>query len=362
MSEKSNSSQPLSKFRSYLIRLFQVFIVICLADGFLDISYPLARFTKNHLKTIISDIKNSGPIKLHEPQDIIIPASGFPIRNEPGIRNIIAEYHSPSINVAADGLRFNGQAPPERVSSVGFLLGSSTAFGYGVADNQTMAAHLERSLNYTKIYNYAGLAQPIPDNILRWYDLQKKNGKPDFVILAGINFQLYDDCKPILMRNIPTIMHSNIFAYLVGKLSKEKIMPCESSENLELAVQNSIISIENAVMFARKQGVPFYIVNLPTPYDTNVNFNNLLNTTDAKDNILAMQKVFSRYHQELTKLNIPELIDLSHALPSDKNYFLDMGGHLSTEGNKVISERIFEHIWGKKPSETRFPQHAHLSP
>lgn len=360
MSEKSSSSQPQSKFRSYIIRLFQVFIVICLVDGFLDISYPLAAFTKKNLKTIIFDIKNSGLTKSIKSQDIALPASGFLLRNKPGIRNIVAEYHSPSINVAADGLRYNGQPPPENVSSVGILLGSSTAFGYGVADNQTIAAQLERLLNHTKVYNYAGLAQPIPDNILRWYDFQKKNERPDFVILVGTNYQLYEDCKPIFMKDIPTVFHSNVFAYLVRNLSKEKIMPCESNENLELAVRNSIISIENAVMFARKQGIPFYIINIPTPYDANVNINNLLNNTEAIAKIATLRKVFSHYHQELTKLDIPELIDLSDALPIDKNYFLDLGGHLSKEGNKVISEKLFDHIWGNKSqTTTRLPRHIH---
>lgn len=362
MSEKSNSSQPLSKFRSYLIRLFQVFIVICLADGFLDIIYPIASLTKNNLNHIISEIKNPAPKK--EPHEVILQASAVPLRNEPGIRNIIAEYHSQSINVAADGLRYNGQTAPGKVNYVGFLLGSSTAFGLGVADNQTIAAHLERTLNHTKIYNYAGFGQPTPDNILRWYDLQKKNGKPDFVILAGISYQLYNECQQILIADRPARVHSNIFLHLTDKLinkpSNKKIMPCASDESLDIAVRNSILSIENAVTFARKQGVPFYIVNLPTPYDDNVNISNISNTNDEKENILAMQRVFRNYHQELTKLDIPELIDLSHALPIDKSYFLDLGGHLSKEGNRLISEKLFDHIWDKKKQmKTRLPQHIH---
>ena len=356
MSEKSNSSQLQSKFRPYLIRLFQFFIVICLVDGFLDIIYPVAKFTKDHINGMIFDIENSGPKKIKEYQEFSIPASGLPIRSEPGIRNILAEYHSPSINIAADGLRYNGQTPPAKVNYSGFLLGSSNAFGYGVPDNQTISAHLERALTYVKVYNYAGLAQSTPEIILRWYDLQKKKGKPDFVILAGVNFQLYSDCQPTLMAQTPTKVHSNIFLHLTGRLVQkelsEKIMPCASIESLELAVRSSILSIENAVMFARKQGVPFYIVNLPTPYDANVNVSNLSNSVEAKDKILLMKRVFGRYHQELTKLDIPELIDLSHALPSDKTYFLDLGGHLSREGNKLISERLFDHIWGNKGQVT----------
>lgn len=359
MSEKSNASQFQSKFRSYLIGLFQVFIVICLVDGFLDIAYPLAIFTKKKINIVTYEIKNSGVIKFNESQEFISPAAGLPARGEPGIQNIVSEYHSKSINVTADGLRYNGQTPPEKVSHVGFLLGSSTAFGFGVADNQTIAAHLERALNHTRIYNYAGLGQPLPDNILRWYDLQKKNGKPDFVILAGVNYQLHNDCQQILTTNIPGSTRSNIFLYLTDKLSNKRIMPCTSSESIELAVRNSLLSIENAVAFARKQGIPFYMVNLPSPYDSDVNVSNILNNTN-KIYYMAMRRLFDRYHQELTKLDIPEFIDLSDALPADKTYFLDMGGHLSKEGNRLISEKIFDHIWGdKSQAEPRLPQYAH---
>jgi hypothetical protein len=358
MSEKSNSLQLKPKFRLYLIRLFQVFIVICLIDGFLDIAYPLAKLTKKNIETIIPETKNPDPMEFNKSQKAIIPALGLPLRNEPGIRNIVSKYNSTSINVTAEGLRYNGQDPPKNVNYVGFLLGSSTAFGYGVADNQTIAAHLERVLNHTQIRNYAGLAQPVPDNILRWYDLQKKNGKPDFVILAGINYQLYNDCRPIPRTS--SAAHSNIFLYLADKiivrLSNEKTMPCASSESLELAVQSSVLAIENAVMFARKHKIPFYVINLPSPYDANVNVSNLLNSTDA-DNISALQRVFSHHHQELTKLDIPEFIDLSRALPADKTYFLDTEGHLSNEGNRLISEKIFDRIWGNKSQvATRLPQ------
>lgn len=364
MSEKSNPSQRQSKFRAYLIRLFQIFIVICLVDGFLDIAYPLARFTKYNFDIMASKIKNSGPMKLNESEEVAIPLSGFSVINKPGIRNIVSEYHSKTTNVNADGLRDNGQGAPAKVSYAAFLLGSSTAFGYGVSDNQTIAAHLEREFNDTRIYNYAGLGQPLPDNILRWYDLQKKNGKPDFVILAGINYQLFNDCRPTSKVNLAGNTHPNILSYLSGqlidRLSSERIMPCASSEGLELAVRSSILSIENAVAFARKSGTTFYMVNLPSPYDANVNVSNLLKTKNEKNYISTMQKAINYYHQELTKLDIPELIDLSNSLPTDKPYFLDVGGHLSKEGNRLISAKIFDHIAGNKSHVTaRLPQHAH---
>lgn len=364
MSEKSNPSQHQSKFRTYLVRLFQVFIVICLIDGFLDISYPLAKVAKSNVDITVSKIKNLGKAKFNEPDEVLIPLAGISVHNKPGILNIVSEYHTKSTNVNADGLRDNGQGAPAKVSYSGFLLGSSAAFGYGVSDNQTIAAHLERKFNDTRIYNYAGLGQPLPDNILRWYDLQKKSGKPDFVILAGINYQLFNDCRPTSKVNLAGNTHRNILSYLSGQLidrfSTERIMPCASSEGLELAVRSAIFSIENAVAFARKSGTTFYMVNLPSPYDANVNVSNLLKTANEKNYISTMRRVINYYHQELAKLDIPELIDLSSSLPTDTPYFLDVGAHLSKEGNRLVSEKIFDHIAANKNHVTaRLPQHTH---
>lgn len=348
MSEQLGRSQVTSRFRWSLVRLFQIFIVVCLVDGFLDIAYPLARFTKNYLIYKISETWPPKTVKLGSVQGFIWPPSGIPTRPEQPMRGIVAEYHSPGINVAADGLRSNGQSLPEKARSVGLLLGSSTAFGYGVADNQTLAAYLERTLKNVRIDNYAGLAQPTSDNTLRWYDIQKRNGKPDFVIIAGINYQIFSDCQSLPAKN----MRRNVFLFLADRVADmyppEMTTACATSESLDLAVRNSILAIENAVAFGRKQGIPFHIVYLPTPYDANVNVGNLLKNSNQGALIAAMRRVYSHYHEELAKLVIPEFIDLSHALPSDGMYFLDTGGHLSAEGNRLIAEILVQRIWGNR--------------
>lgn len=347
MSEQSGGSPVTSRLRWSFIRLFQIFIVFCLVDGFLDIAYPLARYTKNYLIYKIAETWPPETVKPSAVQDFIWPPSGIPTR-PPRMRGIAAEYHSPGINVAADGLRSNGQSLSEKARSVGLLLGSSTAFGYGVADNQTLAAYLERTLKNVRIDNYAGIAQPTSDNTLRWDDIQKKNGKPDFVIIAGINYQIFSDCQPLPAEN----MRKNVFLFLADRVadmySPAVTKACVTSESLDLAVRNSILAIENAAAFGRKQGIPFHIVYLPTPYDANVNVDNLLKESNQRAIIAAMRRVYSRYHEELAKLVIPEFIDLSHALPSDRMYFLDTGGHLSAEGNRLIAEILVQRIWGNR--------------
>jgi lysophospholipase L1-like esterase len=351
MNEQSGRSQVTLRLRWILMRLFQIFIVICLVDGFLDIVFPLARFTKHYLTYKISENRPPGAVEQGSVQDFIWPRSGLPIRQEPGMRGIVAEYHSPSINIAADGLRSNGQSLPEKVRSAGFLLGASTALGYGVADNQTLAANLERVLKNVRIDNYAVPGQTTSESTLRWYDLQKKKGKPNFVIIAGASYQIFNDCEPIPAENATLNIILFLADWATDKYSPKKSTLCASSESIDLAVRNSILAMENAVAFGRKQGIPFHIVYLPTPYDANVNIDNLLKTVNEKASIAVMQRVLSRYHEELAKLNLPEFIDLSHALPSDRMYFLDMGGHLSAEGNRLIAEILSLRIWGKTHSE-----------
>ncbi|SCW29108.1 hypothetical protein SAMN05660859_0402 [Ancylobacter rudongensis] len=243
-------------------------------------------------------------------------------------------------------MRSNGQLTPEKASSVGFLLGSSTAFGFGVADNQTVAAHLEKRLKNVRVENYAGVAQPVADSVLRWYDLQKKKAKPDFVIIAGAGYQLYHDC----MLNPAATSKKRMLPFLaelfVETFSNNAAAPCSSNESLDLAVRHSIMSIESAVAFGRKQGTPFHVVYLPTPYDADVNVDNLLNDPKFKANLTRMRPIYSRYQEEMNKLDLPEFINLSGALPSDRMYFLDAAGHLSGDGHKRVADILATRIWG----------------
>ena len=235
---------------------------------------------------------------------------------------------------------------PDKASSVGFILGSSTAFGFGVADNQTFAAHLEKRLKNVRVENYAGVAQPVADSVLRWYDLQKNKAKPDFVIIAGAGFQLYHDCMPDPASKSRKSMLPFLAELVVDTFSTKAAPRCSSNESLDLAVRHSIMEIENAVAFGRKQGIPFHVVYLPTPYDADVNVDNLLNDPKFKGDYSRMKSVYSRYQEELKKLDLPEFINLGRALPSDRMYFLDAAGHLSIDGNKRVADILAERIWG----------------
>jgi hypothetical protein len=350
MREQIEAGKNESKLRQRAIKLFQVFIVICLVDGFLDITYPLASFTKYFLEKV----SWTQPNGLDAGSGIIPPewALPLPTRSEPGINNIVGQFNSQNINVDADGMRHNGQKPPEKVNYSVFLLGASVAFGWGVADNQTISAHLEHRLKNAEVLNYAGIGQPISDNLMRWHELQHKSDKPDLVILANAAYPILFECSPT--RVLVVNNRVNIFHYISRKfadtyLSGNTQGPCASSNrSLDMAVNKSVLEIENAVAFGRKQGIPFYIVYLPTPYESNVNADNLIKKQNEKKRILLMRQAVSKFHHELEKLDLPELIDLSQLLP-DRLYFLDISGHLDKEANIVISEALFQRIWHGKP-------------
>ena len=343
----SPETNKTSMLRSPAIRLFQIFIVICLINGFLDISYPLLIATKNYIGNKISLAFNSEAVEPGSIHDILRPLPKITSHDEPGIHGIVNAYHSVGTNVAPDGMRSNGQLMPDKASSVGFILGSSTAFGFGVADNQTFAAHLEKRLKNVRVENYAGVAQPVADSVLRWYDLQKNKAKPDFVIIAGAGFQLYHDCMPDPASKSRKSMLPFLAELVVDTFfSTNAAPPCSSNESLDLAVRHSIMERENAVAFGRKQGIPFHVVYLPTPYDADVNVDNLLNDPKFKSDHSRMKSVYSRYHEELNKLDLPEFINLGRALPSDRMYFLDAAGHLSIDGHRRVADILAERIWG----------------
>lgn len=330
--------------RVILTRLFQAFIVLCLVDGFLDIAYPTLGAAKSFVQNTVAAVRNAGPVEPGSIHDVIRPLPKVPLLREPGISGIVGPFQSPRTNVDDEGRRSNGQPRPENAETPVLLLGSSSAFGFGVADDQTLSAYLERALGTVRVDNYAGLLQPLPDNMLRWWDLQNRNGKPGFAIIAGASFQLYDDCMP--MPAVSTTRNALLYVAerLTAKVAPESGAPCRSDESVDLAIRHSIVALESAVAFGRTLGVPFYIVYLPTPYDADVNVENLLDNEDFKAAAERMRPVYRRYHEELAKLDLPEFINLVGALPSDKPYFIDAGAHLSGEGNALIAARLAERI------------------
>ncbi|WP_417833212.1 hypothetical protein [Thalassospira xiamenensis] len=343
----------------YLVstRLFQFFIVLCLIGGFFDIMIPIVEHSTSVLTKKFTELQKPSQIEPGSVNDVIEKWPALPVFRMPGIEGVLKEHHSPGINISADGMRSNGQPIPQNVKSTVFLLGSSPAWGYRIADHQTLSAQLERNLVNTRVENYAGLAQNLAGNALRWYLLDKNNPKPDLVIISGASTDIGLNCyAQYNIQNGKNInydsknLYYNLYKKFISKNKEYDNFICDTKLNQEIAVKQSIIAVKNAVNFAREQGVPFYIVYLPTPYDGFSNNENLLNVGDFGTHLTTKQHVFSLYYKALLELDIPELIDLSQALPPDQVYFLDKGSHLSGNGNKILASKIADRIRKDYPS------------
>lgn len=331
-----------------LVALFQIFIVVCLVDGFLDIVYPLLRTAKVFIRDEVRLGRFAGGGDSSSTPALILPAAGFPVRNEPGVRSILKEYHSADINVSADGRRQNGSANTVTPDHVWIVLGSSTAFGFGVSDSQTLAANLERKLPGVQVQNYAGLAQSIKENIIRLDEIQRRNGKPRVAVIAGVGYQLWADCMPRPPEEKAQAPRSSILAYMARRvsetLSQTMVMPCASEQSLNYAIQNTLLEMESALAYAERNGIKLYIAYLPTPYDNTANVDNLSWTGHELEQTQEMRRVIARFRAELSRLKLPGIVDVSDALPADKSIFLDKGGHLSGEGNEMVAELLLKSI------------------
>jgi hypothetical protein len=158
----------------------------------------------------------------------------YPEWNERDLRQLLAENHrivsenwtyDPAtvfrlqpfqgryVNVAADGYRLSEPGPrwpPERGTFNVFLFGGSTAFGYGVADNETIAFHLKQKLSAggraVQVYNLGCLGFFSSQERARFEQLLLGGIRPDVAIfLDGLNDLSFPD-EPILADRVRYLM------------------------------------------------------------------------------------------------------------------------------------------------------------
>ncbi|MEK9844149.1 hypothetical protein [Thalassospira sp.] len=353
-----NKNEAKTKIYVVCTRFIQIFIVLCLVGGFADITIPIIEYSISAIEKKVSETQRPSVVEPGSVNDIVEEWPALSVSRMPGIEGALKEYHSAKINISADGMRSNGPLPRQDVKSTVLLLGSSPAWGYRIADHQTLSAHLERNLINTRVENYAGLAQNLRGNILRWYSLSQNEKKPDLVIISGASTDIGLNCSAFYnIQNSRNNNHDskNLYYNLYRKFWKGDIenhedFICDSELNQNLAVQQSILAVKNAVSFARQQGIPFYLVYLPTPYDGYDPKDPIMDIRNIHSHLSTKQHVFKLYHEILKEMEVPELIDLSQFLPADGTYFLDKGSHLSENANKLIAAKISDRIRQDFPS------------
>jgi hypothetical protein len=197
------------------------------------------------------------------------------------------------LNVHPAGFReIPEQAPwpplPDRLNI--FLFGGSTTFGYGVPDDQTIAAFLQTALSAegadAAVYNFAQGGYYSSQEITLFQRLLAQGIKPGYAIfIDGLNEFYYDEDAPLQTDRLRTIVNSQ---YTRGFETQNPLMrmiknlqryaaavedppalteptPEETRMRVAEAVERYIHNIRQASAVAEEYGIPTLFVWQPVP-------------------------------------------------------------------------------------------------
>jgi hypothetical protein len=151
----------------------------------------------------------------HEINDLLQETWSRPYLFEPFTQFKERPYQGRYVNVDGNGFRVTknqGPWPPQSSSLNVFLFGGSTTFGYGVADGQTIASHLQDRLTAAlrrdvRVYNFGrGFYYSTQERIL-FENLLSSGFVPDMAIfIDGLNDFYYTANEPMFSGQIRDFM------------------------------------------------------------------------------------------------------------------------------------------------------------
>lgn len=180
---KANYKMKKFLFISLIFLIFNLLLsfLFFLKDTFVDENQIFRKYGKENVLKAYSDLNENQIINL------LNETWGRELAYDPDCYFKEAEVKGEFLNVNSEGIRFNGNKNKLNKNKI-FLFGGSTTFGYGVSDNETIAAQLENELNNTQVINYgAGFYYSTLEK-LKFKSLLQKGEIPDKVIfLDGLN-------------------------------------------------------------------------------------------------------------------------------------------------------------------------------
>lgn len=335
----------------------KILVVFFLINGFIDVLYVLNKKGQNlysevHYKQQLAAKNNNAEFATGSINDIVADWTNLPARNLPGIGGVYKNIVTPGINIGPDGKRSNGALRVSQPTASGLLIGSSLALGYLVADDQTISAHLEKKIPGIVVENYGATGQTLEQTRMLWWNiLEKKKDEVDFsVIITGL-IDISRDCAIQTKVSGDEIRVVNIYNKILEKIEYYDFMRrvespdlhiCQTSEGMNFAAQHAVDAVKETVILGRQKGLPFAVFIMPTPFSRNPNVSNLVGRTDYQQHASVLKGVYTLFHEKLRQLDMPEIIDLSTILDNQGPYFLDIGAHLSGDGNKKVAAAIAE--------------------
>ncbi len=142
-------------------------------------------------------------------------------------------YQGKYLNVSAAGFRLSksqGPWPPDPANINVFLFGGSTAFGYGVADDETIASYLQEDLaRYTRkrlcVYNFGAATYYSTQERILFERLLTQGHKPDIAIFVdGLNEFWRPDDEPMFSDTASAALQQQPGTLLLKMLPMSRIL------------------------------------------------------------------------------------------------------------------------------------------
>ena len=309
----------------------QVLIVLALIDGFMDLSYPLARKIR-HIVTPSIEIAT----------DRAAGWDDYLERNVAGLGVIVEPVSGPGLHVDALGIRSTGT--PQRNGVRGFLLGSSQAFGHFLSDDATLAAAIERRLPEVNVTVVAGPARTVAESMMNWQHISAKIDAPNFAIFLFSNIEMYKSCEPRQSPQGPPDRKPAVIAALRRIMPGPILYPCSVPEARTAVVERSLYELRGAIAFGRQRNPHFTVVIAPLLYGNESNADKLRGQLDQKY-VESLDLSVREFRTRIATENLPGVIDLSAAFDGNGNaYFSDISSHFSRAGAEHLAAEILERL------------------
>ena len=314
----------------------QLLIVVVLVDGLVDIAYPAARFAIQRGRALLGS----------EERLQIVDWDVYRQREVAGLGAVVPPISSSTLNVDDQGRRSTGN-PPRESGVTGLLLGPSQAFGYGVPDQDSMAAALERRLDDVTILNFSAPGRTTPESMTQWLKLVESGLKPDFVLLVVSKIEIVKACwpRPVQDRSqhLPALVRVAKELAGGGVGNATVVPPCETEEGRDGLIARTLYEIRAAVAMARTLGTRFAIVLTPTTHENDAALNALASAESA-EYFRSTTRTLRELHRRILAEDIPEIFDTSDAFSGRDQPFMDMGSHFDREGAELLTTAIIDRL------------------
>lgn len=311
----------------------QALIVLALFNGLADIAYFSAVEILGKSKTLAGSVASR-------------PAgwADLRLRIVPGLGNVVEAASGPGLHVDSLGIRSTETAPRNEVHGV--LLGSSQAFGWHIANDETVAAAIERGRTDTNVTVIAGPGRTAAESMVHWQQVLGRVDAPDFGILLFSNFELYEACQPAPQPRNNELALVGFARKLLRRLfpTIKEEPPCATPEARTAIAERSLYELKAALEFGRRQTPHFAVIIAPLLYGNDSNAQ-LIRGPLAPEFAESLDRAVREFRARVSIEKIPDVIDLSDAFDGNGDqYFIDTASHFSPAGANRLAAKILESL------------------